>query len=337
MAPLNVSIFNNNFILLSILDMLRGFSQYSLRNFNNIENTKLFAKYAIIFALVILLPYIIYIIYRLTTNSKDGFLDLTRDNIIEMSDKERLAYMIFKNLETEKPEIGSIIAQGGIELANDRIPIDTYIERTYGVLNAQKPVFERIVNKISENGAMSKMDFDDFFITMHNNVLKILNSKNMLSKTNADKYRAAIDKRSNASSIVPTTKVVAIEDVLKTLGAKAAPLPDATKSEPAPTKGSKELEKLAKDVAGPVTGPSAKASEVAAIRVSSPGLSQGRGYLADCPMVKPAKPAPAYPRIQNPTCDCQSDTPIMNDGRPFDPNEYIRKDSIPCWNCSIPR
>lgn len=314
-----------------------------IKAINSAANDKLVTKYIGIFTLVILLPFIIYVIYRLASSaSRDGFLDLTRNDIIEMSDKERLAYMIFKNIENEKPNLGTILAQGGIELANGRISIDTYIEKTYEVLSANKAVFDKIVNKISENGAMNKMDFDDFFITMHNNVLKILTSKNILASDKAESYRAAIDKWAKAHSINVSvaekpTKVIAVEDVLKTLGAKAAPLPDTTKSEPAPTKGSKELEKLVKDAAGPVKGPTALATEVAAIRVSSPGLSQGRGYLAECPMVTPPKPAPTYPRIQAPTCNCQSDTPIMNDGRPFDPNEYIRKDSIPCWNCSIPR
>ncbi len=81
--------------------------------------------------------------------------------------------------------------------------------------------------------------------------------------------------------------------------------------------------------------PSASASEIGTVIPTSPGLQQGTGYsevaAKRCPPPAPRrcpKPAP------QPNCACQQ--PIMPDGKPFDPNMYIRKDSIPCWNCQLP-
>ncbi len=340
----------------------------------NIPDYGILYKYAAIFALLILLPYLIYIIYRFAfaPKSKEGFWgDLTREDIIELTDREKSIYMIFTNMNHKRPEIEKDSDVSLTKLKNGTLTPEEYINDLYNILKKHNNIYNEIVNELYSDGFGKKMEFDDFFVGLNMMIAKILEGKGEIDKVGAEAYKKIVEDwakknkkvytaetskapapattapattapattapATKANGNPSTAKVASLEDLLKALGAKAAPLPDTSKSEPAPTKGSKELEKLAKDASADVKGPVAPASEVAAIRVSSPGLSQGRGYLADCPMVKPAKPAPAYPRIQAPTCNCQADTPIMNDGRPFDPNEYIRKDSIPCWNCSIPR
>jgi hypothetical protein len=81
--------------------------------------------------------------------------------------------------------------------------------------------------------------------------------------------------------------------------------------------------------------PNASASEIGTVVTTSPGLQQGTGYTEIASKrCQPPKPKRCPQPAPTPSCACQQ--PIMPDGKPFDPNMYIRKDSIPCWNCQLP-
>ncbi len=141
------------------------------------------------------------------------------------------------------------------------------------------------------------------------------------SASGSDKAPASASASASASK---SAGVVAPASGSPDKAAKPTTLPDIEK-----------LIQVIKPAPAQTVQPSASASEIGTVIPTSPGLQQGAGYsevaAKRCPPPAPRRcPQPA----PQPNCACQQ--PIMPDGKPFDPNMYIRKDSIPCWNCQLP-
>ncbi len=163
-----------------------------------------------------------------------------------------------------------------------------------------------------------------------------------------DKQKAALKKANDADAETNEKLVLGTDSVPGSASASGSESGSDAVGVVAPASGSPDkgtkpstlpdIEKLIQVIKPAPTQtvtPSASASEIGTVIPTSPGLQQGAGYTEvaakRCPPPAPRRcPRPA----PQPNCACQQ--PIMPDGKPFDPNMYIRKDSIPCWNCQLP-
>ena len=305
----------------------------------------------IIFGLIFIFIIFPIIFYKLKTAGYEPFFDLTRKDIIELNDKQKLVYMIMKNYEKDDPEL--------IQQLQNLINTDTsiinrpseFIEKAYPIYAAKQHIFNKIIDMYDVPQYDFKLDFDDFFITSIEVFIIILQNTGNLNKNISDNFNIAINdwkrlKQGTGNSISASAPIPATEsqekaktDLLTAL-LGSMPLPEikgkpTTSASAAPVSASASLDNLTKPSASIVTT-TPTADKITATRTTTPGLSQGADYNKHCPQpVKPAPPAPC-PRPNPGTDQCACQQPIMNDGNPFDPNQYIRKDSIPCWNCSLP-
>ncbi len=245
---------------------------------------------------------------------------------------ENIAYLM--NEKYNKEWMMRIIKRIGDAKPDRDNPPANLPQIAYDASLPEKPLFDAII----KDNNIRDMTFDEFFISMVE--IFIENNKNPLSPMY--KFASKVEplfqlwKVKHLAAVVPAAVVPAA--VVPAAVVPAASGPSASGSEPAPAKGLSELNKLLQ-VLKPATAttvvPSASASEIGAIVKTSPGLQQGNQYTEVAAARTFPKPGPRCPQPA-PQSHCSCQKPIMPDGKPFDPNMYIRKDSIPCWNCQLP-
>ncbi len=229
-----------------------------------------------------------------------------------MDEKYKKEWMmrIFKRIEDTKPNM---------ENPNDNLP-----QIVYNASLIEKPLFDAIVK---ENN-IRDMTFDEFFIAMVE--IFIENNKNPKSPfykftTKAEplfqswkvKHLAAVSAEPSAPAAAPATTPATAESSTKVL-------PELNK-----------LLEVLKPASTTTVVPNANAAQIGTVVKTSPGLEQGSQYVAVKDTRTFPQPGPRCPQPA-PQSHCACQKPIMPDGKPFDPNMYIRKDSIPCWNCQLP-
>ncbi len=306
---------------------------------------------SIIITLVLLM--IFYIVYGHYYYSSEGFAD------IQMTDKQQLAQMIANDMDALDKSwmlrIFERLQQAGIKDLN--AIDDTFPQKVYDAALSEKTQFDSVINQNNPKGTSMKLGltFDEFFVAMNENLITIgkdpkhpMNSfvskyEPIFAKWKSTKFPVSASGSESGSGSAPVSAS----------GSGSAPAPAASGSAPAPAASGSasapaasepspkvlpDLNKLLevlKPASATTVVPNANASQIGAVVNTSPGLEQGSQYVAVKDTRTFPKPGPRCPQpAPQPHCACQK--PIMPDGKPFDPNMYIRKDSIPCWNCQLP-
>lgn len=173
-----------------------------------------------------------------------------------------------------------------------------------------KSSFEGFENKLNDKQKVALKEAND---------ADLVTNEKLVSSLSSDS-----DSASGSDSASKSAGVVAPASGSPDTATKPATLPDVEK-----------LIQVIKPAPAQTVQPSASASEIGTVVTTSPGLQQGTGYTEVAAKRCPPPPPRHCPQpAPKPNCACQK--PIMPDGKPFDPNMYIRKDSIPCWNCQLP-
>ena len=228
------------------------------------------------------------------------------------------------NLAKISPEVNKIIQDGVKAVAAGSLKPEEFLTRSYAVLKANKTAFD-VLNL--------PVDFNTFFTQVHEQLLAEMVST---PKIIVD-YGAALKEwrksRIGTASEAPKDITAGVTALLGTApimppkvdsvaAAASAPL---TGLGSAAAGGSEAIKKMIETAVKPL--------DMKSMAALYPGLAQGADFAAIPKVTKPPTGCPSK-SAGAPTCDCQM--PIMPDGKPFNPNDYIRKDSIPCWNCSLP-
>ncbi len=299
------------------------------------------------------------IFYKLKTSGYEPFYDLAlkEADVVALNDKQKLIYILNDAYNKKDPSLAADITKI-INFKTITSP-STLIEQAYPLYIIRRKEITSFINEYNKNGSNFSLEFDDYFITSMEVLGIILFKNRAIDKNIFDDFKIAVENWRKVKMPVATTALK--KDTITTAPIPATELEQKKandlltsifgtlplaqdKGKPknsesvAPVTPPASLNNLTKPVST-VVNPSAGASEVSAIRTTSPGLSQGADYNKSCPQTTIPKyvPTPEHCLRPNPGTDqCSCQQPIMNDGRPFDPNQYIRKDSIPCWNCSIP-
>lgn len=286
----------------------------------------------IIITLVLLM--IFYIVYGHYTNNVEGFF-----NNIEMTDKQAIAALIYRLME-KKDE--SFVARIFKTLSDSGVTPnsidDTTPQKFYDAALSEKSLFDTIMETSFPPRTKTTFTFDDFFIAMNELVTSDTSSepiakyKPAFIKWKATKFPASVSASAPVSAPVSGSSTASAP----VSGSASTPV-----SGSAPSPAALDVEKLLKVITpAPVqtVTPSASASEIGTVIKTSPGLQQGNQYqvTAESRTIPPMRPRCPQPRPSAGGNSCACEQPIMPDGKPFDPNMYIRKDSIPCWNCQLP-
>ncbi len=296
---------------------------------------------SIIITLVLLM--IFYIVYGHYYYSSEGFAD------IQMTDKQQLAQMIANDMDALDKSwmlrIFERLQQAGIKDLN--AIDDTFPQKVYDAALPEKTQFDSVINQNNPKGTSMKLGltFDEFFIAMNENLISISKDPKhpfnkyvskyepIFAKWKATKFPASASGSAPASAPASASgsapaSASAPASVSASGSASAEPsakvLPDLNK-----------LLEVLKPASTTTVVPNANAAQIGNVVKTSPGLEQGSQYVTVKDTRTFPQPGPRCPQpAPQPHCACQK--PIMPDGKPFDPNMYIRKDSIPCWNCQLP-
>lgn len=227
------------------------------------------------------------------------------------------------NLSKINPEVNKIMQDGVKGVAAGKIKPQQFLERSYAVLKANKTAFDVLKLPI---------DFDTFFVEVHQQLLadmkgadpKIIVDYSVALKTwqqskVGTSSTSPKDVATGVTALIGTAPIVQSRDVAAITSTPITGLGSAAA-------GGSEANKRFMDTM-------VKPLDMKSVAALYPGLAQGADYAAIPRVTKPPTGCPSK-NTGAPTCDCQ--LPIMPDGKPFNPNDYIRKDSIPCWNCSLP-
>lgn len=260
---------------------------------------------------------VILILLQMRTKSVSGFAEQT-PKIVEPKSQ------ILDNLAKISPEVNKTLQDGVKAVAAGSLKPEDFLTRSYAILKANKTAFD--VLKLP-------VDFGTFFVEVHQKLLAdmIVNPKIIMDYDAAIKEwkksqvgtasEAPKDIDAGVIALMGTTPVVPpkVDSVAATASAPLTGLGAAAAG------GSEAIKKMIDTAVKPL--------DMKSMAALYPGLAQGADFAAIPKVTKPPTGCPSK-SAGAPTCDCQ--TPIMPDGKPFNPNDYIRKDSIPCWNCSLP-
>ncbi len=296
----------------------------------------------IIITLVLLM--IFYIVYGHYMGSLEGFTDSG------MTDKQAIAALVFRLMEKKD---GSFVVRILKTLSDSGVTPksidDTTPQKLYDAALSEKALFDTIMETSFPPKTKPTFTFDEFFIAMNELMTSdtssepIANYKPAFIKWKATKFPKASTSASDSASGSSASAPASGSDSGSASSSASASAGVVAPASGSPDKAAKpitlpDIDKLIqviKPAPAQTVQPSASASEIGTVIPTSPGLQQGAGYTEvatkRCPPPAPRRcPQPA----PQPNCQCQQ--PIMPDGKPFDPNMYIRKDSIPCWNCQLP-
>ncbi len=297
--------------------------------------------------IVLFLLHLAMIIFTKFNTGREGFFDKTTEMLL--TDKQKISMLLLDVATKEDPKMMEELQP--LILALIINPMDTLIDTLYNKMKMNQTITKVLKNGTStneNNGVDFNFEFDDFF----NSIMEVFITSGKLQAKDTEKesvkkletaynnwksakFPTQADKTISGSSPPATDKdKIAFQKLLEQV-AGTAPLPQ-DKGKPsgsgseAPVTASASLDNLDRPSASVVNSGSASASEIGAVRNTTPGLAQGQDYYKSQQFAFPPPP-----RCQPQPQQCADSEPIMNDGRPFDPNEYIRKDSIPCWNCNL--
>ncbi len=276
--------------------------------------------------------------------AREGYLDNTQ---LILTDKQKISLLLL-DIATKEDEKFMVDIQP-IMLALMLNPLEPLVESLYNTMRTNQTIIKVLKNgttKTENPGVEFSVEFDDFF----NSLMEIfINSGKIQAKPEeralvekldtaynswkTKKFPTQANKTISGSSTPATDKdKVALQKLLEQV-AGSEPLPEKKGS---PTKSGSEAPATASASLDNLDRPSASVVETAsgstAVRNTSPGLAQGQDYNKG---LQQQLVFPSAPRCQPTPSQCHDSEPIMDDGRPFNPNEYIRKDSIPCWNCNL--
>lgn len=224
------------------------------------------------------------------------------------------------------PEVNNIIENGIKDMLTGKIKPQQFLETTYAVLKANKTAFDVLKLPVS---------FDSFFVQVHEDILK--NLKTHGNGSAIDQYETALktwrQSKVGTSSDSPKDVAAGVTALIGTAPVVPPKVDAVAATASAPLSGLSTAAAGGSEAIKSLMDTAVKPLDMKSMAALYPGLAQGADYAAIPRVTKPPTGCPSK-NAGAPTCDCQ--LPIMPDGKPFNPNDYIRKDSIPCWNCSLP-
>lgn len=260
---------------------------------------------------------VILVLLQMRQKTVSGFTEPT-PKIVEPQSQ------ILDYLTKISPEVNKSLQDGVKAVATGSLKPEDFLTRSYAILKANKTAFD-VLNL--------PVDFGTFFAEVHQQLLA-----NMIvdPKIIGD-YSAALKEwrksQVGTASEAPKDITTSVTALMGTAPVQPSKVDSVAATASAPLTGLGAAAAGGSEAIKRMIDTAVKPLDMKSMAALYPGLAQGADFAAIPKVTKPPTGCPSK-SAGAPTCDCQ--TPIMPDGKPFNPNDYIRKDSIPCWNCSLP-
>lgn len=251
---------------------------------------------------------------------------------IKLTFKQKTAKMIAEYMDnkTKREWMMRIMTRIQDTKPNMQNPENNLPQIMYNASLPEKKIFDEVI----EENDITGMTFDEFFIAMVEILIESNKNPRNLGYAFATKFEPLFQAwrvKHLAATAAETEKATETTKAEETTKAKKS----VPESSPAPVSELAKLLEVLKPATATIINPTASASEIGTVVNTSPGLQQGQQYNTVAISRTFPTPGPRCPQ-PSPQSHCACQKPIMPDGKPFDPNMYIRKDSIPCWNCQLP-
>jgi hypothetical protein len=282
----------------------------------------------LVFGLVVLVLALLYAIYFAKKEYFEDSLSSQPPEIVNL-------VMVTKDIPNAAPRAMSILQQ----FQEKKVSADEAIQQLYTIFKEGEPAHKKMMTKPYVSYFTDALDFAGKAMETDPSVPAAMKSS---VKAAIQKFKTQMIAQSPAATVSTLSNVAA--------AAAVAPAPsespiaaNAATTSTAPTVPSMPAPSDARTIALinqqlSVMGikpnqPNMTASKGYTAPANTDSTEQGMEYdnLARGPADKHCKPArPSCPEDNvDPSCDDSSPAPI-------DMNKYIRKDSIPCWGCTLP-
>lgn len=279
-------------------------------------------------ALIILVLVLIYAVLSRKTESFEDSLSSQPPEIVNL-------VMITKDIPNAAPRAMAIFQQ----FQEKKVSADEAIQQLYAIFKEGEAAHKKMMTKPYESYFTDALDFASKAMDRDTSVPVVVKSS---VKAAIQKFKAQMVAASPAATVSTLSNVAAAAAVApapsespiaaNAAGASAAP---AGPSMPAPSDARTValINQQLKVMGIKANGANMKAIGSATAGPDSDATEQGIEYdnLAHGPADKRCPPArPSCPEDNSdPSCEDSSPAPV-------DMNKYIRKDSIPCWGCTLP-
>ena len=260
---------------------------------------------------------VILILLQMRTKTISGFTE-AKPKIVEPKSQ------ILDNLAKISPEVNKIMQDGVKAVASGSLKPEVFLTRSYAVLKANKTAFD-VLNL--------PVDFNTFFVEVHQTLLANMSVDPKIIMDYGAALKEWRKSQFGTASSAPKDIATGVTALMGTAPIMPPKVDSVAATASAPLTGLGAAAAGGSEASKRMIDTAVKPLDMKSMAALYPGLAQGADFAAIPKVTKPPTGCPSK-SAGAPTCDCQM--PIMPDGKPFNPNDYIRKDSIPCWNCSLP-
>jgi hypothetical protein len=279
----------------------------------------------LVFGLVVLVLALLYAIYFAKKEYFEDSLSSQPQEIVNL-------IMVTKDIPNAAPRAMAILQQ----FQEKKVSADEAIQQLYTIFKEGEPAHKKMMTKPYVSYFTDALDFAGKTMETDASVPAAMKSS---IKSAIQKFKTQMIAESPASTLsnLATAAAVAPAPSESRLAANAATTSTTPTVPPMPAPSDARTIALINQQLGVMgikpNSANMKAISSATANADSDATEQGIEYdnLAHGPIDKNCKPArPSCPEDNvDPSCDDSSPAPI-------DMNKYIRKDSIPCWGCTLP-